>query len=436
MQEKNLIVKKHSAFVQISVKNLTLIQRKMINSLMYLAQKENNCDKKIYHTTIHSLKEMCKIDSTENVDLKKQLKKLSQITIEFNYLNKDKREVWECMSLLASSKVIKDTNIIAFEFSWALLEKIINPLIYAPLNVRLISNLKSSYSIILYEFLRDYIDSPVIPQIKISDFKELMGIKEHEYKTFFNFKTRVLDVAVKEINSKMDIHCDYKLIKSFGNKYSHIQFKAKKKKISEASGIEIDTEAITIPEHSEIPGIKKPAEIIVPEIPSKKAAASFSKDDEKTINQNCYENLLKQFDSPAVRKIIAIAEKEHDQKYVENNIRYCVDFAIRKTEEGKMKGSFQGLLSKAMKENYGTDYIPKEKEKKSSLLDDFLAHEKKAVEWFQKFSYEEKKSEIKAAYEEIYCTPLKDIELKIQDNDWIIKAYNKFLKDKKKKSKD
>lgn len=433
MPEKNLIVKKHSAFVQISVKNLTLIQRKMINSLMYLAQKEGNCDKKIYRTTIHSLKEMCKIDSTENVDLKAQLKKLSQITIEFNYLNKDKHATWECMSLLASSKIVKDTNIIEFEFSWALLGKIINPSIYAPLNVRLISNLKSSYSIILYEFLRDYLDSPVMPQLTIKDFKELMGIKGYEYKTFYDFKKRVLEIAVKEINAKMDIHCDYTLIKRCGNQYSHIQFTAEKKKATENFIKEIDIETIpqvTIIELPTVPGKEKNSILETPKI---KPAASIPKDENHQEEKYFYKDILKDFDHPAVRKIITNAEKLHDQKYVEINIRYCVDFAIRKIAEGKMKGTFPGLLSKAIEVNYGASYTSKEKKKTESSLDKFLAFEEKAIAWFKDFSEKEKENIISEQLKNKWRREPDQHEMQIysSDQDLINKAYNKFLKDEK-----
>lgn len=435
MPEKSLIVKKHSAFVQISVKNLTLIQRKMINSLMYLAQKENNCDKKIYRTTIHSLKEMCKIDSTENVDLKAQLKKLSQITIEFNYLNKDKHATWECMSLLASSKIVKDTNIIEFEFSWALLGKIINPSIYAPLNVRLISNLKSSYSIILYEFLRDYLDSPVMPLLTIKEFKELMGIKEHEYKFFPNFKKWALDVAVKEINAKMDIHCDYTLIKKGGNKYSYIQFTAEKKKSTENFIKEIDIEPIPQVTIIELPIIPEKEKNSILETPKINPAAAFQKEEKQQEGKYFYKDILKDFDCSAVRKIITNAEKEHDQKYVETNIRYCVDFAIRKTEEGKMKGTFQGLLSKAMKENYGADYVYKKekKNKADSQIEKFIEYEKEAQKWFKDFSKKEKENVISEQLKNKWGREPDQLEMKVysSDQDLINKAYNKFLKDEK-----
>lgn len=222
MADDKMIIKKHSAMIQTNVKELTLTQRKLINYLILIAQKTGK--KELYKTTIANIKESCNIGKTENIDLKEQLKKLSDIKIEFNYVNKDKNEVWQIISLLASAEVIQNTGLVEFEFSVKLLDKVLNPSIYAPLSISLISGLKSSYSIVLYEFLRDYVGSPFVPKLLIEEFKNLMGIKDIEYSLFNNFKNRVLDIAVKEVNEKTDIRCEYLLIKEHGNRYSHIQF--------------------------------------------------------------------------------------------------------------------------------------------------------------------------------------------------------------------
>lgn len=224
MTINEMVLKKHSALIQTNVKELTLTQRKLINFLMYIAQKAG--DQRFYNTTISNIKEICNLPSTENLSVKDQLRDLSDIKIEFNYLNKDKTVTWAITALLASAKVTPNTGQVEYEFSNLLKDKILNPLMYAPLDVILISGLRSSYSIVLYEFLRDYLTSPLVPKLMIAEVRELMGIGESEYKVFSNFKVRVLDVAVNEVNNKTDIKCKYELFKDkgVGNKYSHIQF--------------------------------------------------------------------------------------------------------------------------------------------------------------------------------------------------------------------
>jgi len=227
--KKGITIKKHSAMVQTNVGNLTLTQRKAINFLIYIAQKTGS--QKIYQTTIANLKQVCNIASTENIAVKEQLKALVKTTIEFNYLDKDKRNVWEISTLLAGCRIVPKTGMVEFAFSPFLLEKILYPEMYAPLNLILISGLKCTYAVVLYEFLRDYLTSPAVPTLTIEDLKNLLGIDETKYKFFPNFKRNVLIPATEEVNLKTDISCRYELVKETGirNKYSHIRFFVSKK---------------------------------------------------------------------------------------------------------------------------------------------------------------------------------------------------------------
>jgi len=135
------------------------------------------------------------------------------------------------MSLLSRVKIVPNEGNIVFEFPDFLRDKLINPRLYAPIDIILIAGFKSSYSIILYELLRDYLTSPSVPIMSIEDFKNLVGIKKNEYKCFNDFKKRVLEVATKEVNEKTDIYCYFELGKErgVGNKYSNIRFFVSKK---------------------------------------------------------------------------------------------------------------------------------------------------------------------------------------------------------------
>ena len=184
-----------------------------------------------YNITFSTLKKFCNISMIGNNELKESLKGLADIKLEFNYLNKDKNEVWDYMSLLSRVKIVPNEGNIVFEFPDFLRDKLINPRLYAPIDIILIAGFKSSYSIILYELLRDYLTSPSVPIMSIEDFKNLVGIKKNEYKCFNDFKKRVLEVATKEVNEKTDIYCYFELSKErgVGNKYSNIRFFVSKK---------------------------------------------------------------------------------------------------------------------------------------------------------------------------------------------------------------
>jgi len=353
-KENELIVKKHSAMIQTNVKTLTLTQRKVINYLMFIAQKTGK--KELYKTTITNIKDMCKIGKTENIDLKEQLKALVNIKIEFNYLNKEKQEVWQIMSLLASAEITPNTGIVEFEFSCKLLDKIFNPSMFAPLNIQLIANLKSSYSIILYEFLRDYIDSPVVPKLTITEFRNLMGIKENEYNRFYDLKNRVLLPSVDEINIKTDINCNYELIKESKNKYSYIKFTAKKKdKVAFKDVQIIEQENIFI-----------------------------SNKKETEIPEEILKHLKEEKTEPVLKLIKEHIEKGKNSEYIISNIKYSLKNNIK---------NFPVYLKKSLEEDYAQHEREKlilAKNKKQRSLEEQIDLEKEYLKLYFPEEYSEK----------------------------------------------
>ncbi len=222
--KKELIIKKSSALIQTNAKGITLTQRRLINAFLYIAQKEGEKKKYLYPTS--SLKEVCGISMKGNNELKESLRKLAGIVIEFNYLGKDQKSVWEITSLISYAKIDDRSHFTEFSFSECIREKIMHPNMYAPLNIVLIASLKSTYSIILYEILKDYSQSPAFPSLTIIQLRSLLGIGEKKYKEFQDFKKRILVPSVAEINMKTDIFCEYQLVKS-GKQYTSINFKIK-----------------------------------------------------------------------------------------------------------------------------------------------------------------------------------------------------------------
>lgn len=69
--------------------------------------------------------------------------------------------------------------------------------------------LDSVYSARLYELLMQWQSVGKTPVIPLNDFRNQIGLGDTEYKTMSNFKTRVLDLAVKEISKKTDITVSY-----------------------------------------------------------------------------------------------------------------------------------------------------------------------------------------------------------------------------------
>ena len=71
------------------------------------------------------------------------------------------------------------------------------------------AELNSVYSIRLYELLIQWRSIGKTPTFQINQFREQLGVGVNEYERMHNFKARVLDLAVNEINKHTDILVSY-----------------------------------------------------------------------------------------------------------------------------------------------------------------------------------------------------------------------------------
>jgi plasmid replication initiation protein len=107
---------------------------------------------------------------------------------------------------------------------------------FAKINLVTIKGLKSKYSIALYELAEDYINVQ-IPNMKVEDFRELMGLEEHQYYKFSMLRKRVIDVAVNEINSSENISFSISYeFQTKAKKITHVKFIIHKKDDMENTG--------------------------------------------------------------------------------------------------------------------------------------------------------------------------------------------------------
>jgi len=94
-----------------------------------------------------------------------------------------------------------------------------------------VSRLTSSYAIRLYELLIQWRSAGKTPIFDLSIFRQQLGVEAHQYKTMSNFKTYVLDFALKQVNELTDITAKYEQHKK-GRSISGFSFSFKQKKTS------------------------------------------------------------------------------------------------------------------------------------------------------------------------------------------------------------
>lgn len=73
-----------------------------------------------------------------------------------------------------------------------------------------IRNLNSVYALRVFETLMQWRIVGKTPLITIGNLRKRLGVEDHQYKTMSNFKKRVLDLAVNEINEHTEITATYK----------------------------------------------------------------------------------------------------------------------------------------------------------------------------------------------------------------------------------
>lgn len=91
-----------------------------------------------------------------------------------------------------------------------------------------IAMLNSIYSVRLYELLIKWLSAKKTDTFDYEIFRGQLGIGVNEYKQMGDFKKRVLDLAVNEINEKSDIKVSYEQVKE-GRKIVGFKFKVLEK---------------------------------------------------------------------------------------------------------------------------------------------------------------------------------------------------------------
>lgn len=90
------------------------------------------------------------------------------------------------------------------------------------------AHLTSVYAIRFYEMMIQWQSTKVVPFIELSTLRDRLAIEKHEYPRIYDFKNRVLEPAIKQINEHTDITVTYEQHKK-GRVVTGFSFKFKQK---------------------------------------------------------------------------------------------------------------------------------------------------------------------------------------------------------------
>lgn len=198
-KRKNLELKKHVATIHSSNK-LSLLQRKIANALLFNAYDDLlNKSEHVIH--IGTLCKLIGYDSNDHKTIKKSLVNLLATVIEWNLVDGNKLDengVWNASSIIADASI--DGSMCTYSYSNKMKNLLHRPELYGRLNMLVQAQFQSTYGLALYENCIRYQNIEQTPVFDIQKFRKLMGVEDNKYKVFRDFKSRVLDKAIEEVN--------------------------------------------------------------------------------------------------------------------------------------------------------------------------------------------------------------------------------------------
>lgn len=216
-------LKKHAATIHCS-NSLSLLQRKISNALLYHAYNEM-LSKEEHDITVRELCRLIGYHGNNHAVIKEALRELIATVIEWNVIDdKTGNENWTASSIIAS--VSLEGPLCYYAYSPRMKQLLHSPSMFGKIDLVIQSRFRSSYGLALYENCIRYRGLPQTKWFEMSIFRKLMGVQEGMYDVFRDFKRRVLDKAIDEVNMYSDLIIAAEYVKE-GRKVVRVRFTLK-----------------------------------------------------------------------------------------------------------------------------------------------------------------------------------------------------------------
>ncbi|MCK6259585.1 replication initiation protein [Fictibacillus sp. KIGAM418] len=233
---------------------LSVMEQKLILTLASLVQPSDEAFRP-YQIKVSDFVHLLGLKSTgKYTEIRKIVQGLQQKTLPINTGQSTLDITW-----LSSAEYFHGKGYVELEFSPKLKPYLLQlKQKFTTYQLKNIIQLRSSYSIRIYELLKQY--EPLRQRsFTLEELRSLLGIEPNKYKLFGHFKDKVLNVANKELEEKTDLRFEYEEIK-VGRKVSSIKFsiyknQAKHKGVQLSGDLEFEAR---IQESLERMGLSKP----------------------------------------------------------------------------------------------------------------------------------------------------------------------------------
>ena len=320
------VVKKSNALIEASYK-LTAQEQWIVLFLTSLIKSQDE-DFKSYSISIKDFSELAGIrHKGEYKEVEEITKKLIGRVFTINEPSGPLQVSW-----LSSAKYLTGQGTVTLKFDPNLKPYLLQLKDrFTRYNLTHVMQLKSSYSIRIYELLKQY-QGLKERSILVDDLRDKLGLGPDDYPRYANFKQKVLNVAQKEISEKTDISFDYEEIK-MGRSVGKIRFLIRSQnKVQQTIPF---TDAITVSEvNDKAPSVENLEMIKLMEL----VPQPFRKD--------------------SVRKIIQSAYDKHGFNFVIRNIEFANQRsnAVKPGSTPDKGSNYRNYLAKALQGDFGLAY--------------------------------------------------------------------------------
>jgi len=296
------VIKKNVSVIHINAK-LSLIQRKLVNALLYnaydalLAQRQHSLN-------VALLSEMIGFDSRNLSHLKSALTGLVETSITWDVLEDNGAVRWGVSGMLSEASIYE--GVCTYSYPPSLAEKLYHPDIYSKINLSVVRDMRSAHALVLYENCYRFIDLGHTPWWDVETFRKIMSIEDvPSYQEFKSLNRNVIKPAVAEVNKLSNIQVELET-RQKGRTVTGLRF------------------------------LLKPN----PQL------SLIGMDEEDEVNQSkAYKALVQEGISKTLARSWAM---EHPEDYILSK----VELARAQAASGKIKSSKAGFLKSAIEEDY------------------------------------------------------------------------------------
>jgi plasmid replication initiation protein len=296
------VVKKNVSVIHINAK-LSLIQRKLVNALLYNAY-DHLLSQDTHSLNVALLSEMIGFDSRNLAHLKTALTGLVETSIQWDILEDSGSNSWEVATLLSFAR-IRD-GVCSYRYDKGLAEKLYHPDMYSKINLSVVRDMRSAHALVLYENCYRFIELGHTAWWDLDTFRKLMAIEDVvSYQEFKSLNRSVIKPAVAEVNKLSNIQMELET-RQKGRSVTGVRF------------------------------LLKPN----PQL------SLIGMDEEDEVNQStAYKTLVQEGISKTLARSWA---QEHPEEYILSK----VELARAQAASGKIKSSKTGFLKSAIEDDY------------------------------------------------------------------------------------